>query len=95
MTVEQIVEIRRTTKTKLPYCIIVATAIVLYAVLLTGDPHFLRLTISGFNIKAIQVTQLVERNSDCHFFCFYTVLTKYAKGLGMRARFINRQITAL
>jgi len=50
------VEIRRTTKIKLPDCIIAATAIVLDAVLLTDDPHLLRLSHPGFNVKAIQVT---------------------------------------
>jgi len=50
------VEIRRTTKIKLPDCIIAATAIVLDAVLITSDPHLLRLSHPGFSSKAIQVT---------------------------------------
>ena len=47
------VEIRRTTKIKLPDCIIAATAIVLEAVLLTSDPHLLNLSVQGYNVKAV------------------------------------------
>ena len=47
------VEIRRTTKIKLPDCIIAATAIVLDAVLVTNDVHLLHLSRPDFNVKAI------------------------------------------
>jgi len=47
------VEIRRTTKIKLPDCIIAATAIVLDAVLVTNDAHLLNLSRPDFNVKAI------------------------------------------
>jgi predicted nucleic acid-binding protein len=47
------VEIRRTTKIKLPDCIIAATAIVLDAVLVTDDKHLLNLSRYDFNVKAI------------------------------------------
>ena len=47
------VEIRRTTKIKLPDCIIAATAIVLDAVLITNDPHLLRLSRPDLNVRAI------------------------------------------
>jgi predicted nucleic acid-binding protein len=47
------VEIRRTTKIKLPDCIVAATAIVLDAVLVTNDVHLLHLSRPDFNVKAI------------------------------------------
>ena len=47
------VEIRRTTKIKLPDCIIAATAIVLDAVLVTDDVHLLRLSRPDFHVKAV------------------------------------------
>jgi len=46
------VEIRRTTKIKLPDCIVAATAIVLDAVLVTNDKHLLHLSRPDFNVKA-------------------------------------------
>jgi predicted nucleic acid-binding protein len=46
------VEIRRTTKIKLPDCIVAATAIVLDAVLVTNDKHLLNLSRPDFNVKA-------------------------------------------
>jgi len=42
------VEIRRATSTKLPDCIIAATAILLNAILLTDDDDLLRLSWPGF-----------------------------------------------
>ena len=48
------VEIRRMTKIKLPDCIIAATAIALEAVLITGDPHLLHLSLPGYEVKAVQ-----------------------------------------
>jgi predicted nucleic acid-binding protein len=47
------VEIRRTTKIKLPDCIVAATAIVLDAVLVTNDAHLLRLSRPDFKVKAV------------------------------------------
>jgi len=47
------VEIRRTTKIKLPDCIIAATAIVLDAFLVTNDPHLLNLSLTGYKVKGI------------------------------------------
>jgi predicted nucleic acid-binding protein len=47
------VEIRRTTKIKLPDCIIAATAIVLDAVLVTNDVHLLHLSRPDFNVRAV------------------------------------------
>jgi len=47
------VEIRRTTKIKLPDCIVAATAIVLDAVLVTNDAHLLNLSRPDFNVKAV------------------------------------------
>jgi len=45
------VEIRRATKIKLPDCIIAATAIALDAILITNDPHLLRLSLQGYKVK--------------------------------------------
>jgi len=45
------VEIRRKTKIKLPDCIIAATAIALEAVLITNDPHLLRLSLPSYKVK--------------------------------------------
>ena len=50
------VEIRRTTKIKLPDCIIAATAIVLDAVLVTNDVHLLHLSRPDFNVRAVITT---------------------------------------
>ena len=49
---QKAVEIRRTTKVKLPDCIVAATAIVLDAVLITNDAHLLHLSRPDFNVKA-------------------------------------------
>jgi predicted nucleic acid-binding protein len=46
------VEIRRSTKIKLPDCIVAATAIVLEAVLITNDKHLLNLSRPDFKVKA-------------------------------------------
>jgi predicted nucleic acid-binding protein len=48
------IEIRRTTKIKLPDCIIAATAIVLEAVLITNDPHLLHLSLPGYKVKTLE-----------------------------------------
>jgi predicted nucleic acid-binding protein len=48
------VEIRRTTKIKLPDCIIAATAIALDAVLITNDPHLLNLSLPGYKVEAFE-----------------------------------------
>ena len=47
------VEIRRSTKLKLPDCIIAATSIVLDAILLTGDDNLLKLSWPGFRARNI------------------------------------------
>jgi predicted nucleic acid-binding protein len=47
------VEIRRTTKIKLPDCIIAATAVALEAILITNDPHLLRLSLPGYKVKQL------------------------------------------
>jgi predicted nucleic acid-binding protein len=49
----EVIALRRTVRLKLPDCIIVATAIVLNAVLLTADERLLRLERPGFNVKNI------------------------------------------
>ena len=46
------IEIRRTTKIKLPDCIIAATAIALEAVIITSDPHLLHLSLPGYEVKS-------------------------------------------
>jgi predicted nucleic acid-binding protein len=48
------IEIRRTTKIKLPDCIIASTAIVLEAILITNDPHLLRLSLPGYKVKTFE-----------------------------------------
>jgi len=48
-----VIELRRTTKHKLPDCIVAATAIVLNATLLTADVRLLRLEYPGFKAKNI------------------------------------------
>jgi predicted nucleic acid-binding protein len=53
-TIEQkAVELRRSTKLKLPDCIVAATAIVLDAVLLTDDDHLLGLSLPGLRTQSI------------------------------------------
>jgi predicted nucleic acid-binding protein len=53
-TVEQkAIELRRSTKLKLPDCIVAATAIILDAVLLTADDHLLCLSWPGFQTQNI------------------------------------------
>jgi predicted nucleic acid-binding protein len=51
---KEAVAIRRSARLKLPDCIVVATAIVLNAVLLTADKELLDFTWPGFNAKALQ-----------------------------------------
>jgi len=48
------IEIRRTTKIKLPDCIIAATAIAMEAILITNDPHLLRLSLQGYKVKTFE-----------------------------------------
>jgi len=48
-----VIKLRRSTKHKLPDCIVAATAIVLNATLLTADVRLLRLEYPGFNAKNI------------------------------------------
>jgi predicted nucleic acid-binding protein len=50
---QKAVEIRRSTKLKLPDCIIAATSIILDAVLLTDDDHLLSLSWPGLRIQHI------------------------------------------
>ena len=50
---EKAIEIRRTTKLKLPDCIVAATSIVLDAFLLTDDVHLLNLSWPGLRTKQI------------------------------------------
>ena len=47
---QKAIEIRRTTKIKLPDCIIAATAIALDAVLITNDSHLLYLSFPGYKV---------------------------------------------
>jgi predicted nucleic acid-binding protein len=48
---EETIALRRTTKIKLPDCIIAATSIILDALLLTNDDQLLGLSWSGFRTK--------------------------------------------
>ena len=50
---QKAIEIRRITSVKLPDCIIVATSIILNAVLLTNDDRLLNLSLPGFRIQNI------------------------------------------
>jgi len=50
---EKAINIRRTTKLKLPDCIIVATSIVLDAILLTDDGELLNLSLPGLQTQNI------------------------------------------
>jgi predicted nucleic acid-binding protein len=50
---KETIALRRTTKHKLPDCIVAATSIVLNAILLTLDLKLLRLEWQGFNVKSI------------------------------------------
>ncbi|MDR0320712.1 MAG: type II toxin-antitoxin system VapC family toxin [Treponema sp.] len=50
---EKTIALRRTTKLKLPDCIVAATSIVLDAVLLTDDDHLLSLSLHGFRVQKI------------------------------------------
>jgi predicted nucleic acid-binding protein len=50
---EKTIALRRTTKLKLPDCIVAATAIVLDAVLLTDDDHLLVLSWQGLRTQHI------------------------------------------
>jgi len=50
---KKVIEIRRATSVKLPDCIVVATAIVLNAVLLTDDHHLLNLSLPGLRTQNI------------------------------------------
>jgi predicted nucleic acid-binding protein len=48
---KQTIDLRRSTKIKLPDCIIAATSIVLNAVLLTNDDKLLKLTCPGYRAR--------------------------------------------
>jgi predicted nucleic acid-binding protein len=50
---EETIIIRRATKIKLPDCIIVASAIILGATLLTDDPQLKKLVWPGYTVQAI------------------------------------------
>jgi len=50
---KEVIALRRSTKHKLPDCIVAATAIVLDATLLTADVKLLRLERHGFKVKNI------------------------------------------
>jgi predicted nucleic acid-binding protein len=50
---KEVIALRRTTKHKLPDCIVAATAIVIDATLMTADARLLRLTWPGFKTKNI------------------------------------------
>jgi predicted nucleic acid-binding protein len=50
---EETIALRRTTKRKLPDCIVAATAIVLDAILLTNDDHLLSLSLPSLRTQNI------------------------------------------
>jgi predicted nucleic acid-binding protein len=50
---EEAIKIRKSTKIKLPDCIIAATAVILGAVLLTDDPQLVKLPWPGYSVKNI------------------------------------------
>jgi len=50
---DKTIELRRTIKLKLPDCIIVATAIILEAVLITNDTQLLNLSLPDYKVKNI------------------------------------------
>ena len=50
---KETIALRRSTKNKLPDCIVLATAIALDAILLTADVRLLRLERHGFKVKSI------------------------------------------
>jgi predicted nucleic acid-binding protein len=48
------IELRRSTKIKLPDCIIAATSIILNAILLTDDDRLLHLTRPNYTVQTVQ-----------------------------------------
>jgi len=50
---KETIALRRTVKSKLPDCVVAATAIVLNATLLTADTKLLNLERQGFNVRSI------------------------------------------
>ena len=52
---KETIALRRSTRLKLPDCIIAATSAILDAILITNDPHLLRLSLPNYEVKAISV----------------------------------------